>query len=163
MRTCANIIVKNGKNFAFCMLKSRVHWLEKSTPPTTGSGWQKLAAFRVKKGTKVFVRCIFVIFATDSSLLRAIAKFANLIQYNTQHVPYNSALLAQEKHTFWPKEALFCPKSSKKCVNCDKCWGLKFSPKSKLFGEGPSRPRATSATLLPIVTNMSSDPTFPPF
>ena len=58
------------------------------------------------------------------------------------------------KHYCCPKKALFCPKSPKKCVYCvifqdSVCCCLKFSSKSKLFGEGPLCLRTTSATLWP--------------
>ena len=57
------------------------------------------------------------------------------------------------RHCVWPKKALFCTESSKKCVNRDKSWyrdkkrmlGLLISSESKLFGEGPSCLRTTSA------------------
>ena len=47
-------------------------------------------------------------------------KFANIIQYNMQYIPCNSALLAQETTVFNPTQNFFCPKSSKKCVNWNK-------------------------------------------
>ena len=50
--------------------------------------------------TKVFVRRLFTYFATNASFLRVIA---NLIQYNMQYIPCNSALLAQETMLLFTK------------------------------------------------------------
>ena len=68
-----------------------------------------------------------------------------------QYIPCNSALLAQEA-LFLPKKALFMPKDLQKKVLKSRqililTNGLEFSSKSKLFGEGPSCLRTTSANL----------------
>ena len=47
-------------------------------------------------------------------------KFANLIQYNMQYIPCNSALLAQKNIVVVPKKAPFCPRSPKKSIKRDK-------------------------------------------
>ena len=62
------------------------------------------------------------------------------------------------KHCFGPKMALFLPKDFQKVHKSRQisiswqdsnfiCWGLNFSSKSKLFGEGPSCLRTSSTTL----------------
>ena len=107
---------------------------------------------RTKIATKVFVRRVFAIFATNASFLCVIA---NSFQYNMQYVPCNKALFSQETlfltqiSTFWPKVFQKVRKTRQIIISrrYSVCWGLKFSSESKLFGEGPLCLRTTSATL----------------
>ena len=61
-----------------------------------------------------------------------------------QHIPFQSALLSK-KYYFWPRKALFSPKSPEKVRKSQQilkmwqnsiCLGWKFLSESKLFGEG---------------------------
>ena len=77
-------------------------------------------------------------------------KLAILIQYSMQYIPCISALLAQETVFLTQKSTFFAqrfPKVRKSRQN-SACYGLRFSSRPKLFGEGPSCLRTTSATLL---------------
>ena len=69
-----------------------------------GKSWQPFG--EGKNGQKSFVWRIFAIFATKAPFFRVLA---NSIQYNTQYISCNSALLAQETLFLTPK-ALFSPK-----------------------------------------------------
>ena len=57
---------------------------------------------------KPFVKRVITIFATNASLLRVIAN----LQIQLSKISRNS-VFDQKRH-------FFCPKISKKCVNCDK-------------------------------------------
>ena len=82
-------------------------------------------------------------------------QIANLIQYDMQYIPCNSALLAQET-LFLTQNGTFFAQRSPKCglivANLNSrqisvCSGLKFSSEFKLFGGCHPCSRATSATL----------------
>ena len=77
-----------------------------------------------------------------------------------QHIPCNSALLAQETLFLTQKGTFFAQRSPKSVYIATNlnlrqnsvCSGLKFSSESKLFGGCHPCSRATSATLLDIDT-----------
>ena len=82
--------------------------------------------------------------------------FANLIQCNMQHTPYNDSLLAQETLLLSPKGTLLHQvfqkvRKSRQILIIGQnsaCRCFKFSSKSKLFCKGLSCLRTSSATLL---------------
>ena len=79
-----------------------------------GKSWQPFG--EGKNGQKSFVWRIFAIVATKAPFFRVLA---NSIQYNTQYISCNSALLAQETLFLTPK-GTFLPKDLQKVHNRDK-------------------------------------------
>ena len=69
---------------------------------------------------KSFVKRVSTFFATNASFLRVIANLQ--MQLRTICISYYVLVhFLLKKHWFRPKrKTLFCPKISKKCVNCDK-------------------------------------------
>ena len=83
-------------------------------------GWQKLVAFRRSQNCPQNFRQTHSYYFRDICVVcTRNCKFANLAQYNMQKT-CNSALLPLRNTFVVPKKALFCPNSSKKCINCDK-------------------------------------------
>ena len=59
---------------------------------------------KAKMAIKVFVRRVFAIFGDKCVVFARNCKFANLIQYDMQYTPCNSALLAQKTLFLTPKK-----------------------------------------------------------
>ena len=98
-----------GKRAQICECCFVTLWLSLSL--SLVSGWQKLAAFRRgQKSPQKFSLDAYLLFCDKWVVFTRNFEFANLIQYDMQYKLCNNALLAQK--------TLFCPKSSKKCVNC---------------------------------------------
>ena len=72
-----------------------------------GRTWQPFVGS--KKGNENFRQARIYNFCVKCVVFARNRKFANLTQWNMQHIPCNSALLAQEA-LFLPKKALFLPK-----------------------------------------------------
>ena len=80
-----------------------------------------------------------------------------------EYIPFDSALLAQEtlfqKSTFLPKVLQKVRQLQQILISrqYNVYKGMKFSSESKLFGEGPSHLRTTSATLNRASTKIASE------
>ena len=81
--------------------------IENLVPP---SRWQKLAAFRrTQKWSQNFRQARICFFRDKFIIIARNCKFANLIHYNLQYIPCNSAFLAQEVLNL-SKKAFVLPK-----------------------------------------------------
>ena len=72
-----------------------------------------------KNGNENFRQACIYNFRVKSVVLARNRKFAKLTQWNTQYIPCNSALLAQET-LFLTQKGTFFAQRSKKCINRDK-------------------------------------------
>ena len=70
---------------------------------------------RAKMATKIFRHARICYSRNKCVVFARKCKFANLIQYNMQYIPWNTAHLAQETLFLTKKSTSFCPKTPQKC------------------------------------------------
>ena len=78
-----------------------------------GRSWQPFGEH--KNGQGNFCQAWICYFHDKCVVFACNCKFGNLIQYNMQYIPWNTAHLAQETLFLTKKSTSFCPKTTQKC------------------------------------------------